>query len=282
MPVNQFPPLPLIAWQPTRDTIHFYSKLPGRIRRALTPPQKHWWHASLQVSSTGLTTTAIPVPERSPATFQMVLDLLTHRLAISTSWGEAREMPLNGKPVQEFYHQTIDALSEMGIRSKIRLEVDAALFEDAQPRVYDPQAAGIFWQALQAVDQALKQFKSELPCETSPVQFWPHNFDLALMWLPGTQVAGVDPADVEHADKQMAFGFSTGDVGIPDAYFYITAYPWPEDLMNQPLPAGAAWHTSGWKGALLMYSTVSTADNPKEKLLDFLRAGFRAGSVFLR
>ncbi|HXW00300.1 MAG TPA: DUF5996 family protein, partial [Anaerolineae bacterium] len=69
-----FPAMPLANWQPTRDTLQLYSKVLGRIRRTLSPPQKHWWHISLRAAPNGLTTSAIPIPDADEATFEMVLD----------------------------------------------------------------------------------------------------------------------------------------------------------------------------------------------------------------
>ena len=42
------------------------------------------------------------------------------------------------------------------------------------------------------------------------------------------KIPGQDPADEESSDKQMNFGFTFGDEGIPEPYFYITAYPLPD------------------------------------------------------
>jgi hypothetical protein len=114
--------------------------------------------------------------------------------------------------------------------------------------------------------------------ETSPVQLWPHNFDLALTWFSGRKVPGVDPTDQESADEQMGFGFSTGDQGTADAYLYATAYPWPDGLENQPLPRGSVWHTEGWKGALLMYRQITEAPDPAAKLLEFFKGAYLARS----
>jgi hypothetical protein len=123
---------------------------------------------------------------------------------------------------------------------------------------------------------------SELPGETSPVQFWPHNFDLAVMWLTGRKVPGMDPEDEERSDQQMAFGLSTGDTGTPDAYLYVTAYPWPADLVEKTLPEGAEWHTEGWKGALLPYASLASSEDQEARLLDFYRTVYRTASPLLR
>ena len=107
-----FPPLPLASWQPTRDTIRAYTQVMSRIRRALTPSQKHWWHISLRTAAAGLTTTPIPAGDQ---TFELLLDLTHHRLLLTTSRGQRRDFPLTGQSVQTFMQQTLallEAVSE--------------------------------------------------------------------------------------------------------------------------------------------------------------------------
>ena len=69
----------------------------------------------------------------------------------------------------------------------------------------------------------------------------------------------------------MNFGFVTGDDSIADAYFYVTAYPVPDNWADLALPDGAYWHKEGWTGAILPYSAVVASDQPAELLLDYLR-----------
>jgi hypothetical protein len=164
----------------------------------------------------------------------------------------------------------------------ITVEIDRSLFADESPRVFEAAVARNYCQAAISIDRVLKQFKAELPGETSPVQLWPHHFDLALLWFSGRKVPGVDPADEENADEQMNFGFSTGDEGMPEAYFYITAYPWPAGITDAPLPPGAVWHTKSWKGALLRYESLVGMEQPEEKLLAYLRAAYQAGSNLMQ
>jgi hypothetical protein len=276
---STFPTLTLSDWQPTRDTLQGYSKVLGKIRRALTPPQKHWWHISLHVAPQGLTTTAIPISDADDdATFEMVLDMQQAQLLITTSRGESRQIPLTGQSVKEFGDTTLAALAELGIA----IEIDRSLFADESPGVIDRASAKNCCEALVNIDRIFKQFKAELPGETGPVQLWPHHFDLALLWFSGRKVPGVDPANEEDADEQMNFGFSTGDEGMPAPYFYATAYPWPAAITDAALPAGAVWHTESWKGALLMYELLIEADQPEEKLLAYLRAVYQAGSNLMK
>ncbi|GIK43846.1 MAG: hypothetical protein BroJett011_76790 [Chloroflexota bacterium] len=274
-----FPVLALAEWQPTRDTLQTYSKVLGKIRRALSPPQKHWWHISLHVVPQGLTTTDVPIPDaEDDASFEMVLDLQQGQLIITTSRGDSWRTPLAGQSAKEFCDTSLAALARMGIP----VEIERSLFADESSRVLEAAAAKNYCQAAVNIDRVLKQFKAGLPGETGPVQLWPHHFDLALLWLSGRKIPGVDPADEENADEQMNFGFSTGDEGMPEPYFYATTYPWPAGITDAPLPAGAVWYTESWKGALLSYETLVEADRPEKKLLAYLQAAYQAGSNLMR
>jgi hypothetical protein len=265
-----FPPLPLSSWRATRDAIQSYAQLMGKIRRELTPPQKHWWHVSLRVAATGLTTTPIPAGRK---TFELLLDLVEHRLAISTSHGERRTVPLHGQAAATFFAETSGALAEMGIEAA----VDKRLSSSEVAGEYDETAVANFWQALSQIDVTLKQFRSGFRGESSPVQLWPHHFDLAVVWFSGRLVPDQDPDDPEYADEQMNFGFSTGDEGIVEPYFYATAYPSPDGFTARPLPGAAYWHDSGWTGAVLPYEALTTAAEPHALLLEFLQSAHRAG-----
>jgi len=271
MSANRFSPLPLAEWRATRDTIQTYARLAGKVRRALTPRQKHWWHISLRTTATGLTTTPIPA---GPFTFEILLDLATHRLVITTSQGDVWHRPLAGASAAEFCADTLTALERLGIQPHI----DRDLFADSAPGTYDRDAVERFWQTLSQVDVLLKQFKGGLRGETSPVQLWPHHFDLAMVWFSGRLVPGVDPEEEEWADEQMNFGFSTGDEDIPDPYFYVTAYPLPDALPETLLPEDVTWQSEGFEGAVLMHESLVAAKDPGQKLLNYWRVVQRAGA----
>ena len=275
MAQSVFPQLPADELHPSRDTIHLYSQLLGTVRRALTPPQKHWWHISLNAAAAGLTTTPIP---SNDMTFELLLDFSTHEFCLSTSEGDWWDMTLRGQSGREFAEETLTALRTLGVNVK----VDRSKFNDTARRAYDTTMVEDYWQAASQIDILLKQFKGELREETSPVQLWPHHFDFSLAWFSGRLVPGTDPADAENAAEQMAFGFSTGDAGLPEPYFYITAYPWQESLLQCGLPPGASWHNEGWKGALLLYKSLTKSEHPKEQLLEFWRTVQQAGASLMR
>ena len=271
MPNSTFPPLPLAAWQSTRDTISQYAQVIGKIRRALTPHQKHWWHVSLRTSATGFTTTPIPSGDQ---TFELLLDFTHHRLLVVSSHGQRRDFPLTGQSVLAFKNQTMEILAELGIYP----EIDHELFSSDTAGTYDQTAVAAYWQALSQIDAVLKEFRHSLRGESSPVQLWPHHFDLGVNWFSGRLIPDQDPDDPELSDEQMNFGFSTGDAGIPNPYFYVTAYPTPEGWIDTKLPAGAYWQPEGWTGAVLPYAEVAGSDDGKALLLNFLKLLQKAGS----
>jgi hypothetical protein len=275
MPTHHFPPLPLAAWQTTRSTLHGYVNLLGDLRAALSPRQKHSAHRSLRVAAAGLTTTAIPYGD---LTFELLLDLATHRVVLTTSRGQRWEQPLRGQPAGTLFEQVTGALVHLGLQAP----VDRAKFAQLPAGAYDVEAVERFWLALSQVDGLLKRFKGELRGETGDVQFWPHGLDLAMLWFSGRLIPGKDPNSPRDADEQMNFGFSTGDAGIPEPYFYATAYPLPAALPGLTLPEGVVWHSLGWNGAVLRYAALLEDPQAGERLLNYWRVVQQAGMALMR
>ena len=270
-----FPELSGTEWLASRDSMKQYARVVGKVRRALAPLEKHWWHVALRMAARGAT--AGPIPGRD-GSVELLLDFVGHALVVTTSTGQRVSVPLRGQPVAEFYRRTMAALAEVGIAA----DVAPQQFNDDTPLVYDEDQAGRLWQAFSLVNLTLATFKGSLREETGPILLWPHNFDLAFLWFSGRKVPGQDPTDPEHADEQMNFGFEPGDAGIPEPYFYATAYPTPDGFAGSLLPAGATWQTTGWTGAVLPYSELLKEDDPAEYLLDFLHSAHQAGARFMQ
>lgn len=270
-----FPDLSGTDWLATRDSMKQYARVVGKVRRALAPPEKHWWHVALRMAASGATTGPIPGRDGS---VELLLDFVGHALVVTTSTGQRVSVSLNGQPVAEFHRQTMAALAEVGIAA----DVEPQQLDDDTSLVYDEDQAGRLWQTFSLVNLTLARFKGSLREETGPILLWPHNFDLAFLWFSGRKVPGQDLADPEHADEQMNFGFEPGDAGIPEPYFYATAYPTAAGFVGSSLPVGATWQTEGWTGAVLRYAELLKQDDPAEHLLDFLHAAHQAGARSLR
>lgn len=265
------PALSSPGWQPTRDTIHSYARVLGTVRRALTPKRRHWSHISLRMTSTGFTTTPILAGRM---TLELVLDLTHHQLVLTTSRGVEWRQPVCGQSPARFGETLLGTLAYLGVQP----EVDRSRFSDDQIGAYDPRAAERLWQVFSQIDAVFRQFQGQLRGETSPVQLWPHHFDLALLWFSSRIVPGADPADEDSADEQMNFGFVTGDASVAEPYFYVTAYPLPDQLPGVALPEGTVWHSEGWQGAILTYASLLESTDPAKTLLAFLQELHRAGS----
>lgn len=256
------PPLPLASWRATRDTLHTYVQLAGAIRRALAPPEKHWWHVSLRTTACGLTTTPLPAGRM---TCELLLDFTTHELSVATSRGHWWDVNLEEQSTRDVMEGTLAALEQIDVRPTF----DHGPFCGDETNPYDALAVERYWEALSQIDLVLKQFRAGLREETGAVQLWPHHFDLSMVWFSGRRLPG--QSDPSWADEQMAFGFSSGDESFDDPYFYVTAYPWPEALLDTPLPQGARWQLEGWRGALLPYEVVQQQEDARQVLLSFWR-----------
>ena len=270
-----FPPLVMTDWEPTLKSLQKYAQVIGKVRRALAPKQKHWWHVSLQVGTTGLTTGPIPA---GAVSFEMLLDLTSHQLVISTSRGERLHKPITGQSPAVFSEEALFALASLGFN----VEIDRALFDDTTPGTYDRAAVERYWQATSQINGLFHEFKGAQRGETGPVAMWPHHVDLAMLWFSGRLIPGQDPENEEYSDEQMNFGFSPGDESIADPYFYITAYPSPEGLTDTPLPPNAKWLTGDFNGAVMMYEALVGAEDAGEKLLNFLRTVQEAGAKLMQ
>ena len=88
---NAFPPLPLEEWKATKNTLHLYLQIVGKIRLKLFPRQNHWWHVPFYVSPRGLTTRPIPY---GFGNFEIEFDFINHALVISTHDGERKSFTL--------------------------------------------------------------------------------------------------------------------------------------------------------------------------------------------
>src|SRR5947209_20345507 len=123
---NTWPSLRLDDWIPTRDTLHMWTQIVGKVRLAHLPLVNHWWQVTLYVTPRGLTT--LPIPYGGEV-FDIELDFIDHQLLIRSSTGAIRTVALEPKSVGEFYSQTMQALDELGFSTRIQ-----ARSNEVQPR----------------------------------------------------------------------------------------------------------------------------------------------------
>ncbi len=258
----------------TRDALHSYARVLGDWLKACRPRRKHWWHASLRPELYGLTTRTV----RGQEDFVVSLDLFESLARVNTATGDEWLYELAGQSQAEFANALSAYLVTAGVAPEA---LPAGKYSDDAQWEYSRDAARRMGKALTAVSSAMEIFRAGIREECSPIQLWPHHFDLSMVWLPGEKVDGVDPADEESADKQMNFGFVFGDTGIEEPYFYITAYPFPDGLLQVPLPGEAMWQSEGFKGAVASWQAVAKASNPTDALLSLWTRLLDAGREHL-
>ena len=93
-----WPDLTLAEWEDTRDTLHMWTQIVGKVRLALEPMVNHWWQVPLYVSARGLTTSLMHAEGRG---LELEFDFLDHALHVRTSDGGEREVALAPRTVAE-------------------------------------------------------------------------------------------------------------------------------------------------------------------------------------
>src|SRR5579863_8487360 len=116
IPADAWPELPLDAWRDTRDTLHMWTQIVGKVRLALAPAANHWWHVTLYPTARGLTTS--PMPYRGDA-IEIAFDFVDHRLRFETGSGRIETLPLTAQTVADFYAAFTATLSRMGVEVPI-------------------------------------------------------------------------------------------------------------------------------------------------------------------
>lgn len=270
----RFPPLDPAALNETRRAVHAYSRVMGAWCKAARKKRKHWWHASLRPSLCGLTTGVI----YGPADFEVELDLAASRVDLRTSTSPVSER-LHGQSSAQVAATLRNALLAFGVDEDRVPGADVA--SDAEYAGYSADQANLMHRAIGSVAAALEDFRAGIREEKSPIQIWPHHFDLSMIWLPGHKVPGQDPANEEYADKQMNFGFGFGDEGIDEPYFYVTAYPLPDALPKVDLPTGTMWKSEGFSGAVLLYKDLIAMQDPAGYLQELWSTLLAAGQTHL-
>lgn len=284
---GEWPSLRVADWTATRDTLHMWTQIVGKIRLAHSPLTNHWWQVTLYVTPRGLATSTIPYGSRS---FDLEFDFVDHELRIRSSDGATRHVPLEPQPVADFHERTLHALGELDIETRIQAtpnEVDPAIpfAEDHEHAAYDAEAAHLFWRQLVQADRILNEFRSHFVGKVSPVHFFWGAMDLACTRFSG-RTAPPHPGGAPNCgDWVMVEGYSHelsscgfwpggGDEGA----FYAYAYPEPDGFADHPVGPPDAFYSRDFRQFLLPYEAVRTAPDPDRALLQFLHTTYEAAA----
>jgi hypothetical protein len=284
---TSWPALRVEDWTATRDTLHMWTQIVGKIRMAHAPLVNHWWQVTLYVSPRGLTTSAVPY---RLGAFDVEFDFVDHRLRMRSSDGGAREVPLQPMPVAEFHHRTMSALAELGVQAPISAgpnEVDPAIpfAEDHEHASYDAGAAHLFWRQLLAANRVIGEFRSHFVGKVSPVHFFWGAMDLACTRFSGRPAPPHPGGAPNCADWVMVEGYSHElsscgfwPGGGEEGAFYAYAYPEPDGFRDYSVRPEQAHYSKELQQFLLPYETVRTATDPERTVADFLHTSYEAAA----
>lgn len=275
--MTALPALPYADWAETKDTLHLFLQIIGKIRLKAHPKLNHWWHVTLYPHVRGLTTGRIPY-ERSG--FEILYDMLDHQVVISRNDGEQRSFPTSGLTVARYYETLFAYLRDLDIsvnilpvpydnKSKIPFP------EDDAPRAYDAEAVSDFWRALCSISSVFETYRSGFVGKQTPVQLYWHSFDLVVTRFSGRAhpLEGGTQSDREaYSHEVISIGFWPGDDSFPEAAFYGYAYPEPAGMNEPPLSPGEAFwaEKNGGVLAILKYEDARRTADPGKAILAFL------------
>lgn len=284
---DRWPELTLSGWDDTRDTLHLWTQIVGKVRLALEPMVNHWWQVPLYVSARGLTTS---VMHANGVGLEMEFDFVEHVLAIRTSAGQKETIALKPRSVADFYAATMHALDGLGLHVKILarpVEIpDAIPFaKDEVHGAYDGAAARRFWVVLSQAHRVMSRFRAGFRGKASPVHFFWGGFDLAVTRFSGRPAprhrGGIPNCpdwvmEQAYSHEVSSCGFWPG--GSAEGSFYSYAYPEPDGFAARKVQPSAAYFDEALGDFILPYAAVRTAADADALLLTFFQSTYDAAA----
>jgi hypothetical protein len=288
--VELFPPMPLDQWQDTKQTLHRFCQIVGKIRLAASVRRNHWWNVPFHLTGRGISTRPMGLVDGNPVV-DIEFDLVDHQLRVHALDGRAAAFPLQGQSVASFHRATLEALASLGVTVDIAVprpfdlpDAGRRFADDTEHASYDPAWANRYWVVLSQVHLVQEEFAARFSGKVSPVHHFWHTFDLAHARFSDRRVdqpPTADPVTREAYSREViSSGFWFGDDSVPEPAFYSYTAPEPPGLADQPLRPRAAWWMprGGSHLAVLRYDDARAEPDPRASVLDFYEHAYRAGA----
>ena len=282
-----FPEFPLEDWFATKETLHRYLQIVGKLRLSLNSKKNHWWHLTLYVNSRGIYTGSIP---NGAFSFDIQFDFINHELQIHTSKGDRRYFELkDGLSVKDFYNKLSEILNDLSIGFEIiakpfDLSDKVPFSECTLHNSYNPEAVHKAWQILVQVNMLLEEFAGRSYSKTCPVHIYWHHLDLVVTRFSGDKAPEMNTTSIveleAYSHEVISFGFWFGDDNIREPAFYSYTYPAPRGIDKKKLqPDPAKWvDSNGSPMAILLYNDIREKENAKDLIMEFLESSYKAGA----
>ncbi|MEV4442818.1 DUF5996 family protein [Streptomyces sp. NPDC049577] len=288
--MEMFPAIPLSAWKDSKETLHRFAQVVGKIRLAGSVRRNHWWNVPYYVTGSGVTTRPMGLFDGNPV-FAIDFDFVGHRLVVRTLDGASSSFSLIGRSVADFHRRTLETLHALGVDVTLLHphpfdlpDKGRPFAEDTEHAAYDPFWVNRYWQVLSQVSLVLEEFSAGYSGKISPVHHFWHTFDIAATRFSDRRIdqpAAVDPVTREAYSREViSAGFWFGDDSYPRPAFYSYAAPEPQGLADEPLrPAAARWSEQrGSHLATLDYDAAREEEDPVGAVLEFYESVYRAAA----
>ena len=283
-----WPSLPVASWRETYETLHMLTQIVGKIRLATTPMENHWWNSTLYVTPTGLTTS---VMYYNDIPFRIDFDFNKHFLSIEQAFGSIKKIPLESKPIADYYRDIIATLESIGISlsiwsTPVEVENGIPFDKDYAHSTYDGDSADKFWRILTQSSRLFTEFRSRFLGKVSPVHFFWGAFDLAVTRFSGRK-APVHPGVpncprhvmVEaYSHEVSSCGLWPGGGKFEGPMYYSYSYPEPQGFRDAHVEPEGAYYESSMGEFVLPYETVRTSKSPDQALVAFLQSTYDAAA----
>jgi hypothetical protein len=172
---------------------------------------------------------------------------LTLLVLVDGSIGQ--RIPLHGTTIGQVESGLRSALSSAGLdgrRLTMRRHYDLPSHRVAAGEPFDASRTDHFVELAHSYGNAAVLIEElRVRIEGAEVRCWPHHFDIATLTTPAP-------------GRTCGAGMLPGDAMFPEPYYYVNAYPRPDDKhTSAPLKGGGVWNTEDWFGAVLTASRFS-------------------------
>jgi hypothetical protein len=281
--MKDLPPLPYQEWRDTRNTLHRWMQVVGKIRLKRTPKINHWWNVPFYVSARGLTTSAIPFGDRW---FELEFDFIDHVLRVQADDRPAHFVDLAPRTVADFYAATMAALHALDIdvqlwTTPVEMADPIPFEQDTAHGSYDRHYAVRFWEIVSRVHATLLKFRADFVGKCSPVQLFWGTMDLAVSRFSGRRAPPFEGNSIEqeaYSHEVASVGWWPGDERFERPAFYSYIAPEPAAFAQAPITTPHAYYFAPLKGFYLDHDKLRAERDPEAVLLDFCQQTYAAAA----
>lgn len=280
---NPWPELPYRDFAPTQHLVHMGLQAIGKLKLQ-EPFEPQWAEVPLWVTDRGLTTG--PIRYQAGA-YEVSVDLLSHTVGCTTSWGTLGSYPLGPMPVCEFVSRLLGMLRDAGVDVTINMKpqevaTPVRFDQDTQPRPYEAALVNAWWRILLSTQRVMQIFHGRFNGKTQPIGLMWGTLDIRDVRYNGKPASPGEKADYIRRNAMNAelieVGWWSGSEAYPKAAFYSFTHPQPAGIEQSKIsPAAARWDLA-MSEFLLEYDDLRIAGDPDADLLSFFESTYQAGA----